>query len=113
MAACLLCSQPASIGVLCTGHGVAIASGGLTTEQILSRVTEPGASLVDAWGFPHPVASGTTIGRDPTCGLAVMHASVSSTHAELRETDGTAGRWSTTTAATARPWAAGPATTWP
>lgn len=90
MPSCLICGEPASIGVLCTGHGVAIASSGLTSEQILSRVTSPTASLVDAWGFPHPVTAGTVIGRDPAGPFAVMHASVSATHAELRES---AGSW--------------------
>ncbi|HTJ45388.1 MAG TPA: FHA domain-containing protein [Kofleriaceae bacterium] len=85
MGTCLICGEPASIGVLCTGHGVAIASAGLTSEQILSRVDKPTASLVDAWGFPHPVTTGTVIGRDPAGVFAVMHASVSSTHAELKQ----------------------------
>jgi hypothetical protein len=85
MPTCLICSQPASIGVLCTGHGVAIASSGLTSEQILSRVTAPTASLVDAWGYPHAVTAGTVIGRDPAGAFAVMHASVSATHAELHQ----------------------------
>jgi hypothetical protein len=85
MGSCLICSQPASIGVLCTTHGVAIASAHLTTDQILSRVTAPAASLIDPWGYPHPIAAGTVIGRDPNGAFAVMHASVSSTHAELRQ----------------------------
>src|SRR5438270_10976945 len=85
MASCLICSQPASIGVLCTGHGVAIASAGLTSEQIASKVTTPTASLVEAWGYPHPITSGTVIGRDAAGAFAVMHASVSSTHAEVKK----------------------------
>jgi FHA domain/Transcriptional regulatory protein, C terminal len=88
MGSCLICGQPASIGVLCTGHGVAIASNGLTSEQILSRVAPATASLIDAWGYPHPIAAGTVIGRDPAGAFAVMHASVSSTHAELQQADG-------------------------
>jgi hypothetical protein len=88
MATCLICAQPATVGVLCTAHGVAIATAHLTTEQILSRVTTPAASLIDAWGYPHPIAAGTVIGRDPNGAFAVMHASVSSTHAELRNTGG-------------------------
>jgi len=89
MAACLLCSVTASIGRLCTAHGVAIAGAGLTSEQILSRVTTPSASLVDPWGFAHAVADKTTVGRDPnSADLALLHASVSSLHAELvREGD--------------------------
>jgi len=50
MVSCLLCSSPRSIGVLCTSHGVAIASPGITSEQIFSRVPNPAASLIDAWG---------------------------------------------------------------
>ena len=84
MFACLLCREPPSLGLLCSRHGSAIASPGLISEQILSMVTAPAASLVDPWGFPHPVASGTVIGRETTTGLAVLHPSISSTHAELR-----------------------------
>ncbi len=81
MANCLLCSAARSIGLLCTAHGVAIASPGITSEQIVSRVTDGVASLVDAWGCAHPVTHGTKIGRDPRADLAVLHASVSSEHA--------------------------------
>ena len=63
MAACLLCASPRTIGVLCTTHGVAIASPGITSEQIFSRAQPSAASLVDAWGCPHPLADGTKIGR--------------------------------------------------
>jgi pSer/pThr/pTyr-binding forkhead associated (FHA) protein len=87
MATCLLCSQPASIGLLCTGHGVTIASAGLTSEQIFSRIAPAAASLVDAWGYPHPIAAGTVIGRDPQSPFAVMHASVSATHARIDRDD--------------------------
>jgi len=89
MVACLLCSSPRSIGLLCTHHGVTIASPGITSEQIVSRVTGGVASLVDAWGCAHPIASGTQIGRDPNAGLAVLHASVSSEHATLVQANGT------------------------
>jgi pSer/pThr/pTyr-binding forkhead associated (FHA) protein len=84
MVVCVLCSAPAALGVLCTKHGVAIASRGLTSEQIVGRVTRPTASLIDAWGFANPVATETTIGRDPGSGLAILHASVSAEHAVLR-----------------------------
>ena len=81
MANCLLCSSPRSIGLLCTAHGVAIASPGITSEQVFSRVTDGVASVVDAWGCAHALANGTKIGRDPRAELAVLHASVSSEHA--------------------------------
>lgn len=89
MASCLLCSSPRSIGLLCTAHGVAIASAGITSEQIFSRVSDGTASLIDAWGCAHALASGTKIGRDPLAELAVLHASVSSEHA-VAKLEGTA-----------------------
>ncbi len=89
MVACLLCSSPRSIGVLCTSHGVAIASPGITSEQIFSRVQNGIASLIDAWGVAHAIAEGTKIGRDPRVDVAVLHASVSSEHAALK----LEGRW--------------------
>lgn len=88
MVACLLCSSPRSIGVLCTSHGVAIAAPGITSEQIFSRVTTPAAALVDAWGVAHAVSDGAKAGRDPRVDVAVLHASVSSEHATLKLVDG-------------------------
>ena len=87
MVSCLLCSAPRSIGVLCTSHGVAIASPGITSEQIFSRVQNPTGSLIDAWGVAHGVVDGSKVGRDPRVDVAVLHASVSSEHATLK-TDG-------------------------
>jgi pSer/pThr/pTyr-binding forkhead associated (FHA) protein len=88
MVSCLLCSSPRSIGVLCTSHGVAIASPGITSEQIFSRVGQPIASLLDAWGLTHGLADGSRIGRDPRVDVAVLHASVSSEHATIKLVDG-------------------------
>jgi hypothetical protein len=90
MISCLLCSSPRSIGVLCTAHGVAIASPGITSEQIFSRVQAPTASVVDAWGCAHAISDGSKIGRDPRVDLAVLHASVSSEHATVTQV---AGKW--------------------
>jgi pSer/pThr/pTyr-binding forkhead associated (FHA) protein len=84
MVNCLLCTSPRSIGALCTAHGVAIAAPGITSEQIISRVTGATAAFIDAWGCAHPIADGTRIGRDTTVDLAVLHASVSSEHATLK-----------------------------
>ena len=84
MVSCLLCSSPRSIGVLCTSHGVAIASPGITSEQIFSRVPNPIASLIDAWGVAHAISDGTRVGRDPRVDVAVLHASVSSEHAVMK-----------------------------
>jgi pSer/pThr/pTyr-binding forkhead associated (FHA) protein len=88
MANCLLCSSPRSIGLLCTAHGVAIASPGITSEQVFSRVPTAAASLVDAWGCAHALADGTKLGRDPRADLAVLHASVSSEHATIKVENG-------------------------
>src|SRR3954454_17809362 len=90
MVSCLLCSSPRSIGVLCTSHGVAIASPGITSEQIFSRVPKPVASLIDAWGVAHAIAHGSRLGRDPRVDVAVLHASVSSEDASTKLAN---GRW--------------------
>src|ERR1700750_2781135 len=84
MVSCLLCSSPRSIGVLCTSHGVAIASPGITSEQIFSRVPTPLAWLIGAWGGAHALGDGSRIGRDPRVDVAVLHASVSSEHASMK-----------------------------
>src|ERR1043165_8960729 len=90
MVSCLLCSSPRSIGVLCTAHGVAIASPGITSEQIFSRTPQgAGASLVDAWGVAHAISDGSKIGRDPKVDMAVLHASVSSEHATIKHVGST------------------------
>jgi pSer/pThr/pTyr-binding forkhead associated (FHA) protein len=79
---CLLCSSPHTLGVLCTQHGAAIASAGITSEQISSRARDPGAALIDAWGCAHGIADGTRVGRDrEQSDVAVLHASVSGLHA--------------------------------
>jgi pSer/pThr/pTyr-binding forkhead associated (FHA) protein len=91
MVPCLLCSSPRSIGVLCTSHGVAIASPGITSEQIFSRVQTSSAALIDAWGCAHGITDGARIGRDPRVDLAILHASVSSEHATLKHAN---GKWS-------------------
>ncbi|MGN6103860.1 MAG: FHA domain-containing protein [Kofleriaceae bacterium] len=70
--------------MLCTTHGVAIASPGITSEQIFSRVQNPVAALIDAWGVAHAIADGSKIGRDPRVDVAVLHASVSSEHAVMK-----------------------------
>jgi pSer/pThr/pTyr-binding forkhead associated (FHA) protein len=87
MIACVLCSSPRSIGVLCTAHGVAIASPGITSEQIFSRVANATAALIDAWGVAHGIVDGSKVGRDPRVEVAVLHASVSSEHAMLKSGD--------------------------
>lgn len=76
--------------MLCTAHGVAIAAPGITSEQIFSRVQNPIAALVDAWGIAHAIGDGSKIGRDPRVDVAVLHASVSSEHASMKHD---AGKW--------------------
>jgi pSer/pThr/pTyr-binding forkhead associated (FHA) protein len=62
---------------------VAIASPGITSEQIFSRVATPNAALIDAWGVAHAIAEGAKVGRDARMDVAVLHASVSSEHAKF------------------------------
>jgi len=88
MGVCLICSTPAAIGLLCTMHGVTLASPGITSEQIFSRVAAPTAPLIDAWGVAHGIGDGTKLGRDPRADLAVLHASVSSEHATISHVAG-------------------------
>lgn len=76
---------------MCTTHGVAIAAPGITSEQIFSRVQNPVAALIDAWGVAHAIGDGSKIGRDPRVDVAVLHASVSSEHASMK-LDGTTWR---------------------
>ena len=83
-----MCSSPRSIGVLCTAHGVGIASPGITSEQIFSRIPSGIAALIDAWGCAHGITDGAKIGRDPRVDVAVLHASVSSEHATLKLANG-------------------------
>lgn len=87
---CILCSAPHTVGVLCTRHAVAIASPGLTSEQVVARTAQPTACLVDAWGSAHGLADGATLGRDRDRNtIAVLHASVSAEHASMRVVRGT------------------------
>lgn len=86
---CLLCSSPATTGVLCTRHGVAIASPNIASEQILSRGGASPAALVDAWGCAHGIMDGVRIGRDRERNdIAVLHASISSEHATFKHLRG-------------------------
>ena len=86
---CLLCSSPPTTGVLCTRHGVAIASPRISSEQIQSRAGASQAALVDAWGCAHGITDGVRIGRDRERNdIAVLHASVSSEHAAFRHLRG-------------------------
>ncbi len=57
----------------------------MTSEQIFSRVQAPRASLVDSWGGSHGIVGGSKLGRDPQVDVAVLHASVSSVHASLKQ----------------------------
>jgi hypothetical protein len=85
MARCALCSFVATRGYLCDAHAKTIAAPSLTSEQIVGSVTEPVASLLDAWGSPLAVGGGkTTIGRDGAqAQIAILHPSVSLVHAHV------------------------------
>lgn len=89
MARCALCTMHATVGVLCDAHRKAITVGGLTPEQIVSRLHVGAASLIDPWGVAWAVADPTVVGRTPESDLTLLHASVSTHHARLeRQGDG-------------------------
>lgn len=91
MARCVLCSFVATKGYLCDAHAKSISTHAVTSEQIVSTVTEPAATLLDGWGQPLAVAVTTTVGRDPQqCQLAILHPSVSLVHARIVRD---LGRW--------------------
>lgn len=90
MASCLTCASTATVGLLCSRHAVRLAAPGMTSEQLLSSIDAGEVSLVDAWGCPHALTDGATIGRDRAAGLAILHPSVSQRHATIRKVD---GRW--------------------
>lgn len=86
MTACVRCGQPADIGALCRAHAKGITKASdITAEQIASTVDgQATAWLIDQWGAPHGLVSGTVVGRDRTaCGLGIIHHSVSARHAQL------------------------------
>jgi hypothetical protein len=93
MARCALCSFVATRGCLCDAHAKAIASHGLTSEQVVSTVDAAAsqATLIDGWGTPLPIGATAVVGRDEaSCQVALLHPSVSTIHAEISR-DG--ARW--------------------
>ncbi|ACY18267.1 FHA domain-containing protein [Haliangium ochraceum] len=58
---------------------------GLTPEQVIERDDEEGnAWLIDQWGIPRSVITGTVVGRNLNdCNLVILHASVSTQHARI------------------------------
>jgi hypothetical protein len=63
---------------------------GLVPGHVSSRLAtqEAAAWVIDAFGTPHPLASGrTVVGRRPEADLVVLNSSVSRDHAELHRTE--------------------------
>ncbi|MCE9572702.1 MAG: FHA domain-containing protein [Deltaproteobacteria bacterium] len=84
MARCVLCTMPASTGVLCDAHRKSIAASSLTPEQIASRRATGTAGLIDPWGVVWAIGDPTVIGRAlQDCDFTLLHASVSSVHARI------------------------------
>ncbi|HVV86526.1 MAG TPA: FHA domain-containing protein [Kofleriaceae bacterium] len=75
--------------MLCDAHRKAITVGGLTPEQIASRVHAGDASLIDPWGVVWAVSDATSVGRSAQeSDLTLLHSSVSSNHARLERAGG-------------------------
>lgn len=89
MARCALCTFVATRGYLCDAHAKSIAAHSLTSEQIVSTVTEGAATLIDPWGSALPLTTRVQVGRDPqACQVAILHPSVSLVHARIAREDG-------------------------
>ncbi len=86
MATCFRCQGEAAVGGLCRAHAAALAQcPDFTAEQILCRTQdEPAGWLVDQWGYTHPLAPSSVVGRSQDdCQAAILHHSVSALHAQL------------------------------
>jgi pSer/pThr/pTyr-binding forkhead associated (FHA) protein len=83
---CALCGGPLKAGVLCAACAEAIApASGLLPSHVTATGGEARGWLVDGFGTPHALsADRTVVGRRVDAALAVLHASVSRDHAELR-----------------------------
>jgi hypothetical protein len=85
---CAVCrKQPAQIGVLCDDCRDELEAGGtISPEQVESKTSAPTAAvLIGPWGQPHRLDAHMVIGRNiDDTGLAILEASVSRRHAELR-----------------------------
>lgn len=84
---CAVCAIPSALEPLCSQHKRVLATcPDLTPEQIRSRCPDGAAvlGLVDMFGVTHPLPARVRVGRDPdACELSILHASISSLHAEL------------------------------
>lgn len=83
---CSVCGKPSGHHALCGSHRRMLATcSDLTPEQI--RSSEPSApllGLIDMFGVTHLLPAKARVGRDPdTCEVAILHASISLSHALL------------------------------
>ena len=93
-AACPACGAgPAVMGVLCRDCAALVPPVESLLPEHVSTSADRGAAaawLVDGFGAPHPLGSGTClVGRRPPADLLLLNASVSREHAELTR----AGEW--------------------
>lgn len=92
---CAVCSRsPAEVGVLCEECRDELAAPvGLLPDQVLDAAFHrAGVALIDVWGRPHRLDDHCTIGRHlETPGVAILDASISRRHAELRRAPD--GQW--------------------
>ena len=91
-AACIKCEarSPNMRGALCSGCAGDLACADYhVPETVRSTVARERVSawLIDPWGQPHAIASGSTLGRAPNNDIVISDRHVSSEHAELRAMD--------------------------
>lgn len=88
---CVTCrARDASVGLLCEACSEELSAFVIVSpQQIQAHPTATGpAALIDSWGHPYYLETGTLIGRGPQAELVILDPSVSHLHAALaREGD--------------------------
>jgi hypothetical protein len=76
-----------AVGVLCARCADPVTpADGLLPDHVSSGAAPAAAWLIDGFGLPHAVKSGSIVGRKPPSEVLVLHGSVSREHAELTAT---------------------------
>jgi hypothetical protein len=91
---CIKCStrSPDMRGALCAACASKLSCADYHVPGIVRSTIAPRraqAWLIDPWGQPHAIASGTTIGRAPTNDVVISDRHVSSDHADIKLVDDT------------------------
>src|SRR5689334_9422735 len=81
---CPICGGVPAVGVLCARCADPIAPAeGLLPEHVTSTTQRGTAWIIDGFGAPHAVRSGTVLGRNAPSAVLVLHGSASREHADL------------------------------